>query len=470
MSGSWIGVGLLGLWVSLTPAVPAQPAPAALGSSARELLRELVAINTAEPDGNTTAAAERVAAFLKAAGFPDHDVQVIGAGPRRGNLVATLRGRGAAKPVLFLAHLDVVPARREDWTTDPFSLVEKDGYYYGRGTTDDKQFCAIFAAAFAELKREGFVPERDLVLALTTGEETGSNPETNGVMWLLKQHRTLMDAAFVINGDAGGGSIGVDGRYLGFGVQAGEKLYADYTLEVTNPGGHSSRPVKDNAIYRLARALSRIESMAQPLRVTDLTRQLLQLLAGTETGQKAQDLAAAAATPPDPAAVERLAESDPTLNAQLRTTCVATQVSAGHAPNALPQRARANVNCRILPGESPEAVRTALVRVIDDPAVSVVQSAGEPNGPAVRLDPAVMATITRAANVVWPGVPVLPVLEVGGTDGFFFREAGIDVYGVNHFERDEDKRAHGKDERIGVKQFEEAAQFGYVLARMVAKP
>ena len=468
MRGATIGAGSLAGWMVAATLAAAQAPPAGLVTSARDLLRDLVAINTAEPDGSTTAAAERIARFLKAAGFAEDDVRVVGADSKRGNLVARLRGRGAGRPILFLAHLDVVTASRADWTTDPFLLVEKDGYLYGRGTTDDKQFCAIFAAAFAQLKREGFVPDRDLVLALTAGEETGSSPETNGVMWLLAHQRALIDAAYVINGDAGGGIIGPDGRYRAFGVQAGEKLYADFTLELTNPGGHSSRPVGDNAIYRLSRALSRVEGLSFPLRVTDLNRPLLNLLAGFESGRTASDLKAAVATPPDAAAVGRLADADPTLNAQLRTTCVATQVSAGHAPNALPQRARANVNCRLLPGDRPDAVQAELIRVIDDPGVSVRKSDGQADGQPVRLDPAVMALVTGAANVVWPGVPVIPVLEVGGTDGFFFRAIGVDVYGVNHFERDEDKRAHGQDERIGVKQFDEAAYFGYVLARMVS--
>jgi acetylornithine deacetylase/succinyl-diaminopimelate desuccinylase-like protein len=454
------------VFVALAASAGAQPVAPYIETS-RRLLRDLVAIDTSATTGSTTAAAERVARELKAAGFPDDDVQVIGADARHRSLVARLRGRGRGKPVLFLAHLDVVPALREDWTTDPYALVEKDGYYYGRGTIDDKQFCATFAAVFAQLKREGVVPERDLILALTAGEETGPNPETNGVMWLLRHHGALRDIAYVINGDAGGGGIAADGRYLAFGVQAGEKLYADYTLEVTNPGGHSSRPVKDHAIYRLARALLRVESMETPTTVSDVTRPLFAFLAATETGQKAADLRAAAATPPDQAALARLAAVDPSLNAQLRTTCVATELSGGHAPNALPQRARATVNCRLLPGESPAAIRAALVRAIADDGVSVTQTAGEPEGPAVRLDPAVMALVEKAAAKTWPGVPTIPVLEVGGTDGFFFRREGIDVYGVNHFQRDEDARAHGKDERIGVKQFDEAARFSYELAKIV---
>lgn len=447
----------------------AQTASAPLVQSSRQLLRDLVGINTAEPDGSTTAAATRVAEFLKAAGFSADDVQVIGSDARRGNLVARLRGRGTGKPVLFLAHLDVVPALRADWTTDPYELVEKDGYLYGRGTIDDKQFCATFAAAFGQLKREGFVPNRDLVLALTTGEEQGADASSNGVMWLLKHHPTLLDAAYVINGDAGGGGIAPDGRYIAYGVQAGEKLYADFTLEATHDGGHSSRPVKDNPIYRIARALSRVEAMTLPLTVGPVTQPYLAFLATVESGAKAADLRAAAATPPDPGAMARLAEGDPSLNAQLRTTCVATQATAGHAPNALPQRARANVNCRILPGETPAQARAAIVKAIDDPAVTVTQTAGVQKAPPVRLDPAVMALITKASGIVWPGVPVIPVLEVGGTDGFFLRERGVDVYGVNHFQRDEDARAHGKDERIGIRQFDEAARFSYELAKIVGR-
>lgn len=449
-------------------AASAQTAPTLVESS-RQLFRDLVGTNTAEPDGNTTTAATRVAEFLKAAGFPPADVQVIGADARRGNLVARLRGRGTGKPVLFIAHLDVVPALREDWTTDPYTLVEKDGYFYGRGTTDDKQFCAIFAAAFAQLKREGFVPDRDLVLALTAGEEQGADESANGVMWLLKHQRALIDAEYVINGDVGGGSIAADGRYLAFGVQAAEKLYADFTLEATHEGGHSSRPVAGNPIYRIARAVSRVEALRLPLRSGPVTQPYLAFLATVESGRKAADLRAAAATPPDQGAMARLADQDPSLNAQLHTTCVATQLTAGHAPNALPQRARANVNCRILPGDTPAQIRADLIKAIDDTTVTVMQTAGVQEAPTVRLDPAVMALITKASGVVWPGVPVVPVLEVGASDGLHFRQAGIDVYGVNHFQRDEDQRAHGKDERIGVRQFDEATRFGYELAKIIGR-
>ena len=436
-------------------------------ADARLLLRDLVAIDTSEPDGSTTPAAERIAAFLRDAGFAKEDVTVIGADGRRGNVIARVRGSGGGRPVLFLAHLDVVPAAREDWTVDPFVLTERDGYLYGRGTTDDKQFCAIWAAAFAALKRAGARPARDVILALTAGEEQGQDENTNGVSWLLANHRALIDAEFALNGDAGRGWI-KDGRYQIYGVQAAEKVYVDFQLEVTNPGGHSSRPVPDNAIYRLARALQRVETLKFPMRLNDVTRTFFTALGGRETGTRAADLRGAANVPPDGAALERLA-SDPTYNSQLRTTCVATTVNAGHAPNALPQRARANVNCRLLPDERAEAVQAALIGAIADPEVKVTVSYGPTAPPPpVVLDPAVMALVSKAAAVVWPGVPVTPVMEVGGTDGTSLRRAGIPTYGLNHFEADEDMRAHGKDERIGIKQFEEAARFGLELAKVVS--
>jgi acetylornithine deacetylase/succinyl-diaminopimelate desuccinylase-like protein len=458
----------------LGPAVAvAQPdAGARLIADARTLLRDLVGIDTSEPNGSTTPAAERVASYLRDVGFPAEDVRVVGVDGKRGNVIARLRGTrqggsGGGRPVLFLAHLDVVPAAREDWTVDPYVLTERDGYYYGRGTTDDKQFCAIWAAAFAQLKRAQLRPTRDLILALTAGEEQGEGP-TNGVAWLLANHRPLIDAALCFNGDAGRGWI-KNGRYQVYGVQAAEKVYVDFQLEVTNVGGHSSRPTPDNAIYRLAHALARVEATKFPMRLNDVTRAFLARMATIETGTRAADLRAATATPPDAATFDRLA-GDPTYNSQLRTTCVATIVNGGHAPNALPQRARANVNCRLLPDDRPEAVQASLVAAIADPEVKVTATiAPKEPPPAIALDPAVMALVTRAAGVVWPAVPVTPVMEVGGTDGTMLRHAGIPTYGLNHFEADEDMRAHGKDERIGIKQFDEAVRFGYELARTVAQ-
>ena len=465
-----VNVVVAGAVLLLPAIVGAQPAPPAspLIANARAILRELVAIDTSEPNGSTTAAAERIAVRLKGAGFEDQDVKVLGPDARHGNLVVRLRGRGAARPVLFLAHLDVVPAARADWSVDPFTLVEQDGYYYGRGTTDDKVFCAIWTAVFMELKRQQIAPAGDLILALTAGEEGGGTSATNGVRWLLEQHRTLIDAAYCINGDAGGGTY-KDGKHISFGVQTEEKTYIDFALEVVGAGGHSSRPVKDNAIYRLARALVRLDDRLElPVRFNETTRAFLGAMARLEPPPLGTDLAAVLAEPQDAQALARVL-ADPGYNAQLRSTCVATQVSAGHAPNALPQRAAANVNCRVLPGEKVDDVRRAIETAVADPEVTlrVALDVGA-TPPPLSIDPTVFGMIEDAAHRVWPGVPVLPVLEVGGTDGRELRVAGIPTYGVNHFEADEDHRAHGKDERIRIDHFDDAVRFGLEIVTLSA--
>jgi acetylornithine deacetylase/succinyl-diaminopimelate desuccinylase-like protein len=453
---------LLFFWISVgTGGSVAEPQSV---DTAKDIFRELIAINTAEPNGNPTQAAERLAARLREAGFAADDVKVLAPDERHGNLVARLRGSGNGRPILFLAHLDVVPAAREDWSVDPFVLTEKDGYYYGRGTTDDKQFASIWTAAFISAKRAGFVPDRDLVLALTAGEETGVGDQ-NGVTFLLARHRALVDAEYVINGDAGGGSI-QNGRNVAFGVQAAEKRYMDVALEVTNPGGHSSLPVKDNAIYRLARALGRVDELSFPIRLNDVTRAYFEKRAAIDGGAVGDAMRALAAGRADAAVIARLT-ADPINNSMMRTTCVATIVSAGHAPNALPQRAKANVNCRLLPDEAPEAVVAALKRAIADPAVSVTPVGNlKPVPPTQSLHPGAMAVIGAAAEAVWPGVPLVPLMEPGGTDGVFFRAVGIPAFGVNHFGPDDDVRAHGRDERIGIREFADAVRFGEAAVRI----
>ncbi len=455
------------LWVlsAGTAGIPsaAQPVPSLI-DTATEIFRELIGTNTAEPDGNTTIAAERIASRLRDAGFASEDVQVLGPDERHGSLVARLRGSGRGRPVLFLAHLDVVAASRADWTYEPFVLTERDGYYYGRGTTDDKQFAAIWAAALIAARRAGVVPDRDLILALTSGEEGGIG-DANGVTFLISHHRALVDAEYVINGDAGGGSI-KNGRNVAFGVQAAEKRYMDVSLEVTNRGGHSSLPVKDNAIYRLARALGRVDQLTFPVRLNDVTRAYFTQMAGIEGGAMGAAMRALTGGRADPAAVTRLT-ADPVQNGMMRTTCVATMVTAGHAPNALPQRAKANVNCRLLPDEDPNAVIAALTTAIADSGVSLsVVNTLKPAPPAQSLHPGAMSVIERAAGAVWPGVPLVPLMEPGATDGVFFRELGIPAYGVNHFGPDDDVRAHGRDERIGVREFEDAVRFGYAAVRV----
>ncbi len=365
----------------------------ALDDSTRQLshdiFKQLIEINTTDSVGSTTVAAEAMARRLRDAGFPARDVVVLGPNARKGNMVARLHGTGAQKPVLLIGHLDVVEARRSDWTIDPFQFIEKDGYFYGRGTQDMKSDDAILVTAFIRLKREGYKPDRDLILALTADEEGG---KSNGVDWLLKNHRELIDAEFVLNADGGGVDTG-DGKPVIVSMDASEKLYADFQLEVTNPGGHSSLPVPDNAIYHLADALARLEHYKFPFELNDVTRAFFERMASTEMPRTAADMRAILKNPPDAAAVARLS-ADPLYNATMRTTCVATRLDAGHANNALPQMARANVNCRILPGHTREEVRLDLIRIFADPEVAVryVADTGE------RLDSAPNATILRPSS------------------------------------------------------------------------
>jgi acetylornithine deacetylase/succinyl-diaminopimelate desuccinylase-like protein len=336
---------------------------------------------------------------------------VLGPQPRKGNLVARLRGAGGRKPILLLAHLDVVEARREDWSTDPFTFVERDGYYYGRGTSDDKAMAAIFVASFVRYLSEGYKPDRDIVLALTADEEGG---DSNGVDWLLRNHRDLIDAEFAIN-EGGDGQL-KDGKPLLNELQASEKVYQSFRLEIRNAGGHSSLPTRDNAIYRLVAGLGRLEKHDFPVRLNDVTRAFFERMSTLEQGQLATDMLAVTSTPPDPAAVSRLAAS-PFYNAQMRTTCVPTRLDAGHAENALPQMARAIVNCRILPGEPPESVRRTIANVLGDQGISVTPVAEARPSPPSPLRPDVLGPIERLTSEMWPGVPVVPVMVAGATDG-----------------------------------------------------
>jgi len=430
---------------------------------AHDVFKELIEINTTDSVGNTTRAAEAMAFRLRAAGFPEADVQVLGPNERKGNLVARLRGTGARPPLLLLAHLDVVEARREDWSVDPFTFLEKDGYYYGRGTTDDKAMAAIWIANLIRFHQEGLKPDRDLIVALTADEEGG---DFNGVQWLVANHRELIDADYALN-EGGGGTI-KDGKYLNNRVQASEKVYQDFTLEVKNPGGHSSLPVKDNAIYHLAAGLARLAEFDFPVKLNEVTRAFFERTAPTQTGPTGEAMKVVLKSPRPPGAVETLARQ-PYLNAMMRTTCVATMLQGGHAPNALPQTAKANVNCRMLPGESPEDVRKTIVGVLADEAISVTPVAPAKPSPPSPLKPEVMGAIERVTRQLWPDVVVLPVMGTGATDGLYLRRAGIPTYGVDGiFEDVDDTRAHGKDERIGVKQFYDGQEFLYRLVRALA--
>jgi acetylornithine deacetylase/succinyl-diaminopimelate desuccinylase-like protein len=440
----------------------AAPPEAADLTLAREVFKQLVEIDTSQGTGETTRAAEAVAARLRAAGVPKADVRVVGPSKKKMNLVARLRGQAGGKqpPLLLLAHLDVVDAHRADWTMEPFKFVEKDGYYYGRGTQDDKGLAALWVTIFLRLHRDRVPLDRDVILALTADEENG--PE-NGVKWLLKNERPLIQAELALT-EGGSGEL-KGGKRLSLDVQPAEKSYLTFVLEATNKGGHSSLPEADNAIVRVARAATRVHEQALfPVELTPLTRAYFQHMATLEPGALAADLRAVAGPTPAPAAIARLAKV-PVFNARLRTTCVPTLIEGGHAENALPQRARVTVNCRVLPGHGADEIARALRTAIADPAVTLTQLHDWDASPASPLPPALVGTIERATAAVWPGVPVLPVLLTGATDGRFLRAAGIPTYGLTGLFVDiEDIRAHGRDERLLVRSFTEAHDF---LTRVV---
>jgi acetylornithine deacetylase/succinyl-diaminopimelate desuccinylase-like protein len=454
-----------GLLFSLlcTSALYAAPPPLddATRQLTRDIYKQLIEINTTDSVGNTTTAAEAMAVRLKVAGFPDADIQVLGPNPRKGNLVARLRGSTREKPILLVAHLDVVEAKREDWSLDPFVFTEKDGYYYGRGTSDDKGMAAIFIANLIRYKQEGFVPKRDLIVALTADEEGG---DYNGVSWLLKEHRDLIDAAFALN--EGGGGRMKEGKRLYNGVGASEKVYVSFSLETHNKGGHSSVPRPDNAIYELAEGLVKLEKYQFPIELNEVTRTYFERMSKIEDGPTAKDMAAVAKG--DKAAAERLSQTA-VYNALMRTTCVATRLQGGHADNALPQSARATVNCRVLPAGSADDVRNAIVKVLNDPGIEVTWiDRPKPSAPS-PLDSAIIGPIEQVTNEFWPGVPVMPLMATGASDSLYLRNAGIPSYGVSGlFAEINDSRAHGRDERVGVAEYYESLQFLYALVKRLA--
>lgn len=441
---------------------------------AREIFQQLIEINTTDSVGNVTTAAEAMAARFRDAGFSEQDLIIAGPNDRKKNVIVRLRGSEASeKPVLFLAHLDVVEARREDWTTDPFQFIEKDGYYYGRGTVDIKDGDAILIANFIRLKKSGFVPKRDLIVALTADEEGGTS---NGVEWLLKHHRDWIDSEYCVNLD-GGDFMSENGKKIYGAVQASEKVYVDFQFETKNPGGHSSRPTRDNAIFHLAEGLGRLAHFNFPVELNEITRSMLEKSAAIEGGPFAADMKAAAKIPPDKNAIARLSEN-PFYNAILRTTCVATMLSGGHAPNALPQTARANVNCRILPGQDPNDIKNMLIKVVDDPQISVSfveqhDSDGQvvlpEKVPPSPLRPALMKTVESSAAAVWGPLPIMPVMDTGASDGRFLRASGIPTYGIAGVFLDLDnRRAHGQDERVRVQDFYDGLEFNYKLMQALA--
>jgi acetylornithine deacetylase/succinyl-diaminopimelate desuccinylase-like protein len=432
----------------------------------REIYKELIETDTTHSTGDTTKAAELLARRFVVAGFPEADVQVVGPGPTNKNLIVRYRGSGEKSPVVLLAHLDVVEAKREDWSLDPFKLTEKDGFFYGRGTSDDKNGATTLGAALLRLRGENFKPNRDLILALTAGEE-GGGEIYNGVEWLLANHRELVNGTICFNADAGGVQKR-GGKNLLYAVQGAEKVYQSFRLETKGPGGHSSRPGKDNTIYHLAEALVRLSKYQFPVNLSDIVHGYFEKMSDIETGQIAADMKAVSKTPPDENALRRLTES-PHYGALLHTTAVATMLEAGHAENALPQTARAIVNCRIMPGESPEEVFKTLNRVVDDPQISITPLQPAKPSPPSPLTTEVMGAIQEAKEKIWPGLPIVPVMETGATDGLYFRQLGIPTYGITGTAEDlEDIRMHGKDERMGVKDFYNGLEFEYQLIKAIA--
>lgn len=460
---AWIGAACMGL---AGPAIAQQQGAAQ--AALRSLHRELVEIDTTDSSGSCTAAAQAMQKRLVEGGIPAADTQVIvppGA-PKKGNLVARLKGDGSKKPILLLGHLDVVEARREDWARDPFKLVEEDGYLYARGAFDDKAMAAIFLDNLRRYRAEGLRPARDIVVALTCDEEIIPSP-WNGVEYLLKHHRALIDAEFALN-EGASGLYDAAGRPVRMAIQAGEKTFQTFQLETTNRGGHSSVPVKDNAITHLAEGLARLGAFDFPVRLLGVTRAYFERMAAIESPPVAADMRAILRDPPDPEVIRRLARN-PMHNATLRTTCVTTMLEGGHATNALPQRARATVNCRILPGESVDEVARTLARVLANEKIRITPVGEATLSPAPPLSRAMLEPVERISAELWPGVPVIPTLLVATTDSRFLNNAGIPAYGLSGLFRDPDgSGVHGLNERIRVRSLLEGHEFLYRVVKAYA--
>ena len=465
MRGLMMGLSLAAAtaaWGSSAPPLP----PPADQQLARDMLKGLVEINTTHAHGSTEAA-KAIQGWLLSAGFAPGDVIFLAPPdhPTKGNVVVRYRGRQAKAPVLFLGHLDVVEAKPEDWSVDPFKLTQKDGWFYGRGAIDMKDGDAALAESLIRLKREKFVPDHDVIVAFTADEEAGG--DSNGPAFLLKEHRDLIDAAMVVNLDGGGGGTR-NGERQFYEIGTSEKTYVTFTLETVSPGGHGSLPGPDNAIYKLAAGLGRLEAFKFPVALTATTRASFDALAALESGPIAADMHAVAQSPPDPAAAERLSQNV-RLNAQLRTTCVATLISGGHAENALPQRAKATIQCRMLPGDSAANVQGLLTSTLADPAIHVTLDAPPIVSPESPPTPQIMKKVALLVHSMWPGVPIIPTMATGFSDDRQTRNAGIVSYDISGVWQDVDEnRAHGRDERIGIQSFDESVEFTYRLLKTMS--
>ncbi|HEY6388920.1 MAG TPA: M20/M25/M40 family metallo-hydrolase [Candidatus Acidoferrum sp.] len=430
---------------------------------AHDIYKQFIEIQSGFTTGATTPVAEAAAARLKAAGFSDADIFVGGAIPKKANLVVRCHGAGARKPILLLAHIDVVEAKREDWSTDPFQFIEKDGFFYGRGTGDDKAQAAVWIANLIQYKKEGFKPDRDIIVALTADEEGGG--PYNGVDWLLKNHRELIEADLALN--EGGWGEESKGKKISNDLQVSEKYVLNFRFEVRNKGGHSSMPVHDNAIYHLAGALTRLGEFGFPMKTNEVTAAYFQQMAKIETGPIKDDLAKVPSGSQE--AMAKVAAASPAWNSTLRTTCVATMLEGGHAINALPQLAAATVNCRVLPEDSPEYVLGTLQKVVADDQVTVKQLSEFSKAAASPMRSDLLKAVSEITNSMWPGVPAVPIMVMGATDGRYLRATGIPCYGIQGFFMDRDDiRFHGRDERLGVQSFYEGQAFLYELVKRLS--
>jgi acetylornithine deacetylase/succinyl-diaminopimelate desuccinylase-like protein len=464
--GFWSATLLVTMSVCAGDLPPAPQPPDAIKVLALDVLKNLVEANTTHAHGST-GAAEQLAARLRAAGFSPEDVTLIAPAdhPTKGNVVIRLHGHGNAKPVLFIGHLDVVEAKKEDWSVDPFLLTTKDGYFYGRGTLDMKGDDAALVTNLMRLKQERFVPDRDIVVALTADEEAGG--DANGVEWLLHEHRDLIDADLVFNPDSGGG-VSAGDRRLYIGLETSEKIFVTFGLEVTNKGGHSSLPEPDNAIYRLAAGLGRIAILSFPVRLNSTTKAYFAAMAKMESGQKQQDMLAMTQSKLDPAAIRRL-EGSIFYNAMLHTTCVATMIDGGHAENALPQRAHAMIQCRMLPDDTQASVQATLIKTLADPAIKVSVITPAAPGPESIPTPAIMRKVAAVVGSMWPNVPLVPDMDAGASDSKYTRGAGIPSFGISGLFTDiDDNRTHGRDERIPIDGFYQDVEFTYRMMKAVS--
>lgn len=448
------------------PAAAPVPSPADR-QLAHDLLKEMIETNSTHAHGSTVLA-QAIATRLAGAGFAAEDIHIVipPDHPLKGNVVVRLHGNGRGKPILYICHLDVVEAKREDWTVDPFVLTEKDGWFYGRGVVDMKGEDVAVLESLIRLKREGFKPDRDIIVAFTADEE--AEGDANGVDYLLTHDRPLVDAGLVLNPDAGGGAL-KGGQRIGYGVQTSEKLYVTYTLETTNRGGHSSEPRPDNAIYELAQALLKVGAYHFPVHMTDTTRLFFEKTSAAASGAVRADMLAVSKSPPDLAAADRLSAEDVNDNAMLRTTCVATLVNAGHAENALPQHAQAVVQCRSIPGETIEETEKRLSEAIGDPGVKIsLTNPVKPSGES-RLTPEIMARYEKTVHSMWPGVPVIPTMDPGASDSVHTRAAGIPSFGASAIFNDiDDIRIHGRDERVAETTFYEGVEYAYRLMKAMS--